>query len=61
MVRFFGSVLHPDFSYYHTQSRHFRTSSQSALISMGATDPKKLVKGTVSFLGSVAPILINAD
>ena len=44
------SVLHPDFAYYHTQSRHFGTSSQAALISMGATDPKNLTVPLTSFL-----------
>ena len=36
------SVLHPDFANYHTQSRHFSNSLQSALITMGATDPQSL-------------------
>ena len=36
------SVLHPDFTYYHTQSRHFSACLQSALITMGATDPQNL-------------------
>jgi spore coat polysaccharide biosynthesis predicted glycosyltransferase SpsG len=44
------SVLHPDFAYYHSQSRHFGTSSQAALISMGATDPKNLTIPLTSFL-----------
>jgi len=44
------SVLNPDFAYYHTQSRHFGSSSQSALISMGATDPKNLTVPLTSFL-----------
>ena len=44
------SVLHLDFAYYHSQSRHFGTSSQAALISMGATDPKNLTIPLTSFL-----------
>ena len=44
------SVLHPDFAYYHAQSRHFGASSQTALVSMGATDPKNLTVPLTSFL-----------
>ncbi len=44
------SVLHPGFSYYHNQPKNFSTSLQSVLISMGATDPKKLVLSLVTFL-----------
>ena len=44
------SVLHLDFAYYHTQLRHFGTSLRSVLISMGATDPKKLTLPLTSFL-----------
>ena len=44
------SVLNPDFSYYHTRSRHFGTSLQSVLISMGATDPKNLALPLTRFL-----------
>ena len=44
------SVLHPDFAYYHTQSRHFGTASQTALVSMGATDPKNLTVPLTRFL-----------
>ena len=44
------SVLHPDFSYYHNQPKNFSTSIQSALISMGATDPKKLALSLAIFL-----------
>ena len=44
------SVLHPDFSIYHTHSRYFGTSLQSVLITMGATDPKKLTLSLTNFL-----------
>ena len=44
------SVLHPDFAYYHNQSRNFGTCLQSALISMGATDPKNLTLPLTSFV-----------
>ena len=44
------SVLHPDFAYYHNQSRNFGTCLQSVLISMGATDPKNLTLPLTSFV-----------
>ncbi|MBT3514449.1 MAG: hypothetical protein HN474_03935 [Nitrospina sp.] len=44
------SVLHPDFAIYHTHSRYFSTSLQSVLITMGATDPKKLTVSLTNFL-----------
>ena len=44
------SVLHPDFAYYHNQSRNFGTCLRSALISMGATDPKNLTLPLTSFV-----------
>lgn len=36
------SVLHPDFASYHGRPREFSASLQSALITMGATDPQGL-------------------
>jgi len=36
------SVLHPDFADFHNRPRRFNTSIQSAIITMGATDPKEL-------------------
>ena len=36
------SVLHPDFADYHGRPREFNASPQSALITMGATDPQIL-------------------
>ena len=44
------SVLHPDFANYHAQPRHFDSSLQSVLISMGATDPKNLTLPLTRFL-----------
>ena len=44
------SVLHPDFAIYHTHSRYFSTSLQSVLITMGATDPKKLTVSLTNLL-----------
>jgi spore coat polysaccharide biosynthesis predicted glycosyltransferase SpsG len=44
------SLLHSDFSYYHTQSRNFGNCIQSALITMGATDPQNLTLPLTSFV-----------
>jgi spore coat polysaccharide biosynthesis predicted glycosyltransferase SpsG len=44
------SLLHPDFAYYHSESRNFDTFLKSALISMGATDPQNLTLPLTSFI-----------
>ena len=36
------SALHPDFAYYNLRPRKFNSSFESALITMGATDPQEL-------------------
>ena len=44
------SVLHPDFAYYHAESKNFGTCLQSILISMGATDPKNMTLPLTNFI-----------
>ena len=44
------SVLHPDFAYYHAESKNFGTCLQSVLISMGATDPKNMTLPLTNFI-----------
>jgi UDP-2,4-diacetamido-2,4,6-trideoxy-beta-L-altropyranose hydrolase len=44
------SALHPDFAYYHAESKNFGTCLQSVLISMGGTDPTNMTLPLTSFI-----------